>query len=151
MKGLGQWTPEDAKIVMSWPKDNALQYSLLATWQRVSSYTPKQIRELLNLKNFEFWGQPSYALNWSTLKLDDSKSPVSVPANNLTAWLYIYNCFLLIAAVAAGVVLLRVEFSAKHFVVLGVLVLGTVLHLILVVSSRYSYPYTPALFVLGSL
>jgi len=147
----GQWSIEDANLLSSWQKDEVLAQSLQTTWQRVKTHTARQFVSLINSKNFEFWGSPYYGLLWSTSKLDTILENNWLKLYPLDSSQYLYQLLIASGTIVAAIRLLFTRGSARIAALLVVLTAVTAMHLILVVSSRYSYSFTPVLFVLASI
>ena len=150
-KAHGMWSVEDAKVINSWPKEDAFSLSFQATWQRVKSYTPRQIASLLNAKNYEFWGAPYYGLAWSISKLETPLVYTWPKSRTIDVLPYLFQLFLMISTLVTAASLFFQGGTAKVGALLAVIVFGTAMHLILVGSSRYSYSFTPTLFILAGI
>lgn len=144
----GQWSQDDFNIVSTWNMENALENALPLTWQRLHSYSFNQLVDLFVLKIIEFWGSPHYGLYWSTVAVDQTLPHPRLPINLLNGIQYLFQIFIFIGAAIAIIYIQRSKTSNGLYVVLFSLVLGTILHMIFVVSARYSYLYTPLMIIL---
>lgn len=149
LESNGGWTEEDMLVVSSWSKENALQNALPLTWQRLRSYSFRQLLQLYNAKDFEFWGSSYYGLHFSTLQLDEQQPHISLPINKLNGAQYLFQFLILFGSMAGLLGLSRNSYEPKISALILILIFGTFLHLIFAISSRYNYVFTPLLFMLS--
>jgi hypothetical protein len=147
----GEWNPEDALIADSWPKDGAMRYAWAATRERIRSHGFRQTVELLKTKDHELWGEPKHAFSSATAKLEGPPKPAWLAGPAMESAPGLYQLFIVAACVAAAVRLRRGPPSPGAMTLPGIIIFGTLLHLVLVVSSRYSYAFMPALFVFAAM
>ena len=146
----GMWNAGDAATINGWPKEQALHNALEISRRRFQSYSSGQILSLLWTKNREFWALPYYGFLFSTREL-----AVSPKFSWLTdPWVgdlsYYYQLFLVAACTLGMLRFLRGKPRPVVEAAAGAILLGTALHLVFVVSSRYAYPFTALLLVFAA-
>lgn len=147
----GCWNPEDLDLASSWPKDGAMRLAWAMTRERIRAHGFRQTVALLQTKNHALWGEPQYAFSSATAKLEGPPKPAWTAGPAMRQAPVIYQLFILAACVAGAVRLRRGPPSYAAITLPLIIILGTLLHLVVVVSSRYSYAFMPVLFVFAAV
>lgn len=148
----GGWSPEDFQMAESWPRHGgSMKIAWAAVRERVRSHGFRQTVELLRAKDRELWGEPRYAFSTAMAKLEKPPHPVWLASPAVETVSRLYQLLILTACLAAAVKRWRGPPSAAAMTLPGIIIFGTLLHLVLVVSSRYSHPFMPVLFVFAAV
>ena len=146
----GMWNAGDFATINGWPKEQALHNALEISRRRFQSYSSGQILSLLWTKNREFWALPYYGFLFSTRELAGPPKLSWLTDPRVGDLQYYFQLFLVAACTLGIVRFLRGRPLPVVETAAGATLLGTALHLVFVVSSRYAYPFTALLLVFAA-
>jgi len=146
----GAWNEADARNFMDRPTfEDARAFARAEALHRITS-EPQRFAQLVVRKQVELWRDDWYGVQWSLFDLEARSAAVTARKDALIWVSRCYQVFVLLCGTAGCFLAAQADAQRGVVLILFLLLVGTWVHGIFEVQSRYHYVLEPALFVLAA-